>query len=115
MRQLDWDIFCFFLYILFVCHVVILPLSRPNDSTMLTVCLVSFKQPNKTNCLTLQNMKPHYDTNSVLMIQIFGMTLKYKALADHSAPGIIKNLQGEDLTVGDEQILGWTAMPLFDA
>ncbi|XP_069134826.1 uncharacterized protein [Argopecten irradians] len=63
----------------------------------------------------VRNLKPHYDTNSVLMIQIFGVTLKYKALADHNGPGLIRNLQGEDLNISEDQIIGWTAMPLFEA
>ncbi|XP_060065450.1 uncharacterized protein LOC132545744 isoform X1 [Ylistrum balloti] len=63
----------------------------------------------------VRNLKPHYDTNSVLMIQIFGVTIKYKALADHNSAGIVRTLQGEDLVVTDDQILGWTAMPLFEA
>lgn len=63
----------------------------------------------------LQNLHPHYDTKSVAVIQLFGLTVKYKARADHSAPGFVKNPNGDELVMKEEQVLAWTVMPLFEA
>ncbi|KAK6190965.1 hypothetical protein SNE40_002721 [Patella caerulea] len=61
-----------------------------------------------------QGIHPFYDPYSCLIIQIFGLKLKYKPLADHSKPGTLTGINGEQLELGMQDIIGWSVVPLFD-
>ena len=62
----------------------------------------------------LQVVHPHGDQFSVLLVQLFGVEPVYKPRPDHSAPGEVKNKRGEALSLGEDTVLGWTAIPMFD-
>lgn len=60
------------------------------------------------------NLHPFYDENSCLLIQLYGLDIKYTCRIDHDGPGKLKNSKDQELTLGNEQILGWTVVPLFE-
>ena len=59
-------------------------------------------------------MHPHLDAQTFLMVQIFGLGIKYTANPDHKSPGQLTDKAGEQLKLGPENIIGWTVIPLFD-
>lgn len=59
------------------------------------------------------NLHPFYDENSCLLIQLYGLDVKYTSRIEHDAPGKLKNSKDQELTLGNEHIIGWTVIPLF--
>ncbi|KAL5015854.1 hypothetical protein ScPMuIL_005443 [Solemya velum] len=60
-----------------------------------------------------KELHPFYDDYTCLIIQLFGLDLLYRPKPTHDEPGTVHNLHGQDLDLGDDQILGWTVLPLF--
>lgn len=60
-----------------------------------------------------QELHPFYDDNSVLLVQFFGLKVVYTPKSDHSEAGQVQSLTGGELSLSDDDILGWTAVPMF--
>ncbi|ESP04135.1 hypothetical protein LOTGIDRAFT_237550 [Lottia gigantea] len=61
-----------------------------------------------------EGLHPFYDPYSCLIIQIFGLKLKYKAESSHSKPGVVTGMKGEKLNLDMENIIGWSVVPIFE-
>ncbi|GFO41253.1 hypothetical protein PoB_006775800 [Plakobranchus ocellatus] len=59
-------------------------------------------------------MRPYYDLHSCLIIQLIGLKVLYRPQADHKKPGTLHKPDGTPLEISDGEIIGWTAVPLFD-
>ncbi|CAC5371615.1 unnamed protein product [Mytilus coruscus] len=70
------------------------------------------KSPVWTDDFT--NLHPFYDENSVLLIQLYGLDVKYTSRIEHDGPGKLRTSKDQELSLGNEQIIGWTVVPLFE-
>ncbi|XP_056008915.1 uncharacterized protein LOC125662842 isoform X2 [Ostrea edulis] len=61
-----------------------------------------------------KSMHPFYDNYSCLIIQIFGLDLIYRMKPEHDEPGTVHSIKNGELALGDEQILAWTVVPMFE-
>ncbi|XP_078336716.1 uncharacterized protein LOC111135431 isoform X1 [Crassostrea virginica] len=59
-------------------------------------------------------MHPFYDNYSCLIIQVFGLDLIYRMKPEHDEPGTVHSIKNGDLALGDDQILAWGVVPLFE-
>ncbi|KAL4223925.1 hypothetical protein ACF0H5_017387 [Mactra antiquata] len=60
-------------------------------------------------------LHPFYDQYSCLIIQLFGLEIKYHPTADHQQAGRVTDIHGNELSLEDEdRILGWAVVPLFE-
>ena len=49
-----------------------------------------------------------------MIVQLFGLGIKYTATTDHKDPGKLTDTRGADLELSTDNIIGWTVLPLFD-
>jgi hypothetical protein len=61
-----------------------------------------------------QLMHPFYDDNSCLIILVYGLDLIYRMKPEHDEPGTVHSIKNGELALGDEQILAWTVVPVFE-
>ena len=61
-----------------------------------------------------QDMHPIYDQHSCLLIQLIGLKMVYKYQKDHKKAGIVEKADGVPLAIANEEIIGWTVLPLFE-
>lgn len=59
-------------------------------------------------------MHPFYDNYSCLIIQVFGLDLIYRMKPEHDEPGTFHSIKNGELALGDDQILAWGVVPLFE-
>ena len=59
-------------------------------------------------------LHPFYDNYSCLIIQLFGLDLIYRMQPDHDEPGTVHSIKNDELSLGDDETLGWTVVPLFE-
>ncbi|XP_062597302.1 uncharacterized protein LOC134258744 isoform X2 [Saccostrea cucullata] len=59
-------------------------------------------------------LHPFYDNYSCLIIQLFGLDLIYRMKPEHDVPGTLHSIKNGDLVLGDEQILAWGVVPMFE-
>lgn len=64
--------------------------------------------------LMFQVMHPFYDNYSCLIIQVFGLDLIYQMKPEHDEPGTFHSIKNGELALGDDQILAWGVVPLFE-
>lgn len=61
------------------------------------------------------NLHPFYDQYSCLVIQLFGLEVKYHPKPDHKSVGTVTDVNNRELSLEDtDRILGWTVVPLFE-
>ncbi|RUS81425.1 hypothetical protein EGW08_010809 [Elysia chlorotica] len=61
-----------------------------------------------------KEMHPFYDQHSCLLIQIIGLKVLYRPQAGHKRPGTLHKPDGTALEISDAEIIGWSAVPLFE-
>ncbi|CAG5136649.1 unnamed protein product [Candidula unifasciata] len=61
-----------------------------------------------------KKMNPFYDSNSCLIIQLFGLKVLYRPQADHKSPGMVQKPDGTSLVISKDELIGWTVVPLFE-
>lgn len=60
-------------------------------------------------------LHPFYDQYSCLVIQLFGLEVKYQPKPDHREPGKVTDVRGHELSLEDEaRIIGWAIVPMFE-
>ncbi|KAK3710497.1 hypothetical protein RRG08_021313 [Elysia crispata] len=61
-----------------------------------------------------KEMHPFYDQHSCLIIQVIGLKVLYRPQAGHKKPGTLHKPDGSALEISDAEIIGWSAVPLFE-
>ncbi|KAL8583033.1 hypothetical protein ACOMHN_051197 [Nucella lapillus] len=61
-----------------------------------------------------QKLCPFYDDNSVLLLRLLAFSVAYRPTPDSKIAGTLIGANGQQMDVRADNLLGWTALPLFE-